>query len=94
ELRPLVSFYWNLGFTCPKILDAVMAHFDRDRYGLSVYTLRRRCEEWGMKSTRKTAADWATIEPMFNELRQKFPNMGARSMVQNMRLVYGVKVPE
>ncbi|KAK7036943.1 hypothetical protein R3P38DRAFT_3311626 [Favolaschia claudopus] len=88
ELRPLVSFYWNLGFTCPKILDAVMAHFDRDRYGL------RRCEEWGMKSTRKTAADWATIEPMFNELRQKFPNMGARSMVQNMRLVYGVKVPE
>jgi hypothetical protein len=45
-------------------------------------------------STRKRAITWDELEPIYEELREKFPNMGARSMVNSLRQQYGIKVPE
>ncbi|KAJ6504315.1 hypothetical protein C8R47DRAFT_968620 [Mycena vitilis] len=95
-LRPLVSLYFTLGFPDTQIPQLVMRQLDRQQYGLRrvFYTVRRRRKEWGLKSARKLAADWTFIQPLYEELRAKFPNMGARAMVSNLRLRWGVKVPE
>ncbi|KAJ6581597.1 hypothetical protein B0H19DRAFT_1251786 [Mycena capillaripes] len=88
DLFPLVHFYFYLGLSDRQIASQVMDHFDRKVYGLRRRTL------WNLKSTRQTKATWEDIEPYYHILRTKFPNMGARGMVQNLRLRFHVKVPE
>ncbi|KAJ6546627.1 hypothetical protein B0H10DRAFT_2181186 [Mycena sp. CBHHK59/15] len=48
----------------------------------------------GLLGTRQQAATWEDIEPFYEELRKKFPNMGARGMVSKLRREHGLKVPE
>ncbi|KAJ7602178.1 hypothetical protein DFH06DRAFT_1348766 [Mycena polygramma] len=89
-LRPLVTFYFSLNYPDRRIAKEVMDHFEPG----VMDTVRRRRKLWGLQSTQATAATWADVEPMYTFLRNKFPNMGARSMVSQIRQRWGVKVPE
>ncbi|KAJ7037131.1 hypothetical protein C8F04DRAFT_1180848 [Mycena alexandri] len=67
---------------------------DRESGQAGTQTVRKRRKEWNLPSTRKTGATWQMVEPMYFDLRGRYPNMGARGMVARMRLEYGMKVPE
>ncbi|KAF8125216.1 hypothetical protein K438DRAFT_2002219 [Mycena galopus ATCC 62051] len=94
ELLPYIRLYWVLGYSDPKIAEQVMDHFDRSCYTVSKQTVQRRRTEMGLLGTRQRAVTWEELEPIYDKLRQKFPNMGARSMVTTLRQQHGIKVPE
>ncbi|KAJ7180569.1 hypothetical protein C8R46DRAFT_1210907 [Mycena filopes] len=94
ELFPLLKSYYDLGLSDKAIALQVMDHFPRDQYQISAQTLRKRRIAFGLESTQSQAHTWPDIEPKYFELRGKFPNMGARTMVQHLRLNYGMRVPE
>ncbi|KAI9459395.1 hypothetical protein BJY52DRAFT_1223027 [Lactarius psammicola] len=52
-LRPILKLYFYLGMSDKDIATSVMDHFDPARYGISVYTVRRRRKDWGLESTRR-----------------------------------------
>ncbi|KAJ7438148.1 hypothetical protein FB451DRAFT_1344417 [Mycena latifolia] len=94
QMGPYIRFYWALNYTDSQIATQVLDHFNRLEYGLSRFTVKRRREELGLLSTKKRAITWGEIEPIYEELRAKFPNMGARSMVAAFRLEHSIKVSE
>ncbi|KAK7002061.1 hypothetical protein R3P38DRAFT_3326646 [Favolaschia claudopus] len=91
---PLIRKYFALGYSDGKIARECMDHFNKNVYGLSTSTVKRRRKQIQLLSTVKQAVTWEDIEPMYNNLRQKFPNLGARDMVAKLRLLYGVRISE
>ncbi|KAJ7107132.1 hypothetical protein C8R44DRAFT_637746, partial [Mycena epipterygia] len=90
ELLPWIRYYWTLNIKDTKMPDHILDHFDREKYGLR----HRRREAMGLLSARKRAASWDEIEPIYEELRKKFLNMGTRTMVASLRQDHDIKVPE
>jgi hypothetical protein len=60
----------------------------------SVKSLQRARTKLGLKGTRQQKASFETIASFIEEIRQRFPMMGARQMVTTMRQDYTLKVPE
>jgi hypothetical protein len=48
----------------------------------------------GLKGTRQQNATFETIAPFIQEIRNRFPTMGARQMITTLRQDYSLKVPE
>ncbi|KAM6490176.1 hypothetical protein JOM56_014368, partial [Amanita muscaria] len=94
ELDRWIRYYWNLGFTDPKIADHTMDHFDREKYGCSAKSVQRRRKDLGLKGTIQQAASFDTLEEIYKILRTRFPGMGARRMVTTIRKDYLIKVSE
>ncbi|KAH7919661.1 hypothetical protein BV22DRAFT_1022606, partial [Leucogyrophana mollusca] len=86
--------YWHMGMTDEKIVDHLTDHYDTNKYGLSVWTFREWRTSWGWHSTRKQKHTEETVFPLYQEIRKRYPNMGARTMVHTLRQDYKVKVPE
>lgn len=59
----------------------------------SVRRLRNR-EDWGLKSTKRQGHTVESIAQAAQEIRGRFPTMGARAMVTTLRQDYGIRVPE
>ena len=49
---------------------------------------------WGLRSTRQQRQTTETIAASVQEIRHRFPTMGARQMVVTLRQDYNVRVPE
>ncbi|KZT10471.1 uncharacterized protein LAESUDRAFT_755968 [Laetiporus sulphureus 93-53] len=95
ELRPLVEDYWRMGLNDPVIADQVRDHIDEAKFGFSVKSLKRKRKDWGLESTRQQKQTTETISAAIQDIRQRFPNMGARTMVNVLRQDYGdIRVPE
>ncbi|KAG6875146.1 hypothetical protein C0993_010596, partial [Termitomyces sp. T159_Od127] len=97
ELHGWIKYYWNLGYSERIIVEHVMDHFDKSKYGfskLSVSSLRRVRSELGLKGTRQQHASSDTIGPFVQAIRKCFPTMGARQMVTVLRQDYKIKVAE
>ncbi|KAK7037191.1 hypothetical protein R3P38DRAFT_2359180, partial [Favolaschia claudopus] len=93
ELMPLIRKYFALGYSDGKIARECMDHFNKNVYGLRC-SPPRMLAVYSVDSTVKQAVTWEDIEPMYNNLRQKFPNLGARDMVAKLRVLYGVRISE
>jgi hypothetical protein len=48
----------------------------------------------GLKGTRQQNATFESIAPFIQEIRDRFPTMGAWQMVTTLRQDYSLKVPE
>ncbi|KAJ7265657.1 hypothetical protein C8J57DRAFT_1620708 [Mycena rebaudengoi] len=94
DLLPLIRYYWILGLTDQGITDHCMHHFDSKQFGLSVWTVKRRRTDLNLRGTRQQAATWEEIEPIYQQIRARFPTMGARQMVNAIRQDHGIKVSE
>ncbi|CAK5267931.1 unnamed protein product [Mycena citricolor] len=94
ELLPLIELYWSFGFSDPVIAHHCMDHFDRDVYGLSKTTVKRRRVRLKLKGTRKEAMTWERLQPIYTKIRARFPSMGARAMVILIRQQNKIKVSE
>ncbi|KAJ7460012.1 hypothetical protein B0H11DRAFT_2242239 [Mycena galericulata] len=94
DLIPLVEYYWKLGFNDPEIASQCLDHFDRAEVGLSAKTVQRHRVKYGMKGTRQQGATIETIRPFYEDIRTRFPNMGARARVALLRQDYSLKVSE
>ncbi|KAI0089513.1 hypothetical protein BDY19DRAFT_864419, partial [Irpex rosettiformis] len=86
--------YWDLGLPDTRIVELLQAHFDTSVYGLSLSTFRRMRRTWGFLTTRKQKHTPESIAENVAKVKQRFPNMGARSMVVTLRQDYGIRVPE
>ncbi|KAJ6631981.1 hypothetical protein B0H10DRAFT_1937713 [Mycena sp. CBHHK59/15] len=70
-LKPLIEYYWQLGYTDEKVASECLDHFDHSVYGLSKSTIKRRRKSMGLLGTRQQAARWGDIEPVYQEFRKK-----------------------
>jgi len=77
-----------------KIIKHVLDHVDKTRLGFSVSSLRRVRIKIGLKGTRQQDASYEDIRPFVQEIRARFPTMGARQMVTLLHQNYLMKVPE
>lgn len=48
----------------------------------------------GLKGTRQQSASSETFGPFIQDIRARFPTMGARQMVTTLRQDYSIKVSE
>ncbi|KAF8262051.1 hypothetical protein EI94DRAFT_1773282 [Lactarius quietus] len=46
----------------------------------SVFTVRRRCKEWGLESTRRQKHTVESIATLVDEVKMRFPNHGAETI--------------
>lgn len=62
---------------------------------ISVASLKRKRREWGLHSTRQQKHSIESINAAIQDIRSRFPSMGARSIVNVLRQDYGdMRVPE
>ncbi|KAL0960439.1 hypothetical protein HGRIS_005482 [Hohenbuehelia grisea] len=94
DLKPVIEYYWHLGLNDKKVAEHALDHFDCTKFGLSNTTMKRLRRKWGFASTRQQRNTFETIAPFVQEIRSRFPTMGARSMVSALRQDYGLRVPE
>ncbi|KAI9070331.1 hypothetical protein FKP32DRAFT_1663038 [Trametes sanguinea] len=57
-------------------------------------SVRRLRERWGLQGTRKQKHTMETIHDAVQEIRKRYPNMGARGMAVHLRQKYEMRVPE
>ncbi|KAI9437089.1 hypothetical protein BJY52DRAFT_1130177, partial [Lactarius psammicola] len=79
-LQPILELYFHLGMSDKDIATSVMDHFDPARYGISVYTVRRRRKDWGLESTRRQKHTVQTIAAFVDDIKKRFPNRGAETI--------------
>ncbi|KAJ7718872.1 hypothetical protein DFH07DRAFT_872378 [Mycena maculata] len=94
DLRPLIEYYWRLGFNDPMIATHCLDHFNRTSYGLSAKTVQRQRKELQLSGVRQQQATFESITPFYQDIRERFPTMGARNMVSLLRQDYSIKVSE
>ncbi|KAF8232648.1 hypothetical protein L208DRAFT_1271005, partial [Tricholoma matsutake] len=94
ELHPSVEYYWHLGFSDKVIVEHVLDHFDKSKYGFSLKSLGRVRASLGLKGTRQQKAAFETISPFIQEICAHFPTMGAHQMVTTLHQDYFLKVSE
>ncbi|KAJ7844680.1 hypothetical protein B0H13DRAFT_2411186, partial [Mycena leptocephala] len=94
DLIPLVEYYWQLGFNDLNIAIHSLDHFDHGEFGLSAKTVQRLRTKLGLQGVRQRGATFESITPFYMEIRERFPNMGARAMVTALRQDYSIKVAE
>jgi hypothetical protein len=61
---------------------------------VSIKSLRRVREKIGLRGTRQQKANFEIIGPFVQEIRARYPTMGAHQMVTTLRQDYSLKVPE
>ncbi|KAH9895573.1 hypothetical protein C8Q73DRAFT_644418 [Cubamyces lactineus] len=93
-VRPWLELYWDLGMNDKVIAENIRDHIDCDTYGISQRSVRRLRDRWGLRGVRSQKHTLETIHAKVQEIRQRFPTMGARSMVVHLRQNYGIRVPE
>ncbi|KAJ7719745.1 hypothetical protein B0H16DRAFT_1336478, partial [Mycena metata] len=98
DLIPIVEYYWKLGFNDPDIAAHSLDHFERGLFGLrfshSAKSIQRLRTKLGLQGTRQQAVTAGTITPFYLEIRERYPQMGARTMVATLRQDYSIKVAE
>lgn len=60
----------------------------------SAKTVQRLRTKLGLQGVRQRGATFESITPFYMEIRERFPNMGARAMVTALRQDYSIKVAE
>ena len=60
----------------------------------SSYTISRRRKAWGLLSTRKQGHTVETIADYVRAIKERFPNMGSRTLTATLRMQHKIKVPE
>jgi hypothetical protein len=60
----------------------------------SISSVQRIRKKLGLKGTRQQGVEVETIVPLIQEIRSRFPTMGARAMVTVLRQDHDIKVPE
>ncbi|KAG6808192.1 hypothetical protein H0H92_005087, partial [Tricholoma furcatifolium] len=88
DLKERVSYYWRLGMDDKAIVEHVLRHFDQEKFGLRIR------DKLGLKGTRQRGATIEDIAPYVQDIRSRFPTMGARQMVNVLRQDHLIKVPE
>ncbi|KAH9927320.1 uncharacterized protein B0H18DRAFT_926645 [Fomitopsis serialis] len=63
----------------------VMDHFDKESYGITVWTIRRRRKAWGIRSTCKQGHTVESIHTHVQAIKKQFPNMGADRLRKVLR---------
>ncbi|KAJ7576955.1 hypothetical protein C8J56DRAFT_1114407 [Mycena floridula] len=91
-----IGVYWKLGFNDKAIASHIMDHFDKSQYGIGYKSVQRRRNELGLLGTRQLGKQLTAeqLMPLYEEIRRRYPAMGARGMVTQLRLHYDLKVPE
>ncbi|KAJ7772003.1 hypothetical protein DFH07DRAFT_866290 [Mycena maculata] len=69
-----------------------MDHFDKDKYSCSYKTVQRHRSNLGLLGARQRKATFEYIAPYVHDIRERFPNQGARVMGDTLRQDYGIKV--
>ncbi|KAI9434815.1 hypothetical protein H4582DRAFT_1818292, partial [Lactarius indigo] len=93
QLRPVLTLYFDLGMSDKDIASSVMDHFDPASHGLSLFTVRRRREKWGLESTRRQRHTVQSIANHVNEIKRRFPNRGAETIRRALLIENKIRVP-
>ncbi|KAG1901335.1 uncharacterized protein F5891DRAFT_1187611 [Suillus fuscotomentosus] len=81
EITPHILRYWKARQTDKKIVENLRNHYDTSHYGLRIMKFKEIRNEMGLLHTRKQNHSIESIHEAMVELRQAYPNAGAREMV-------------
>ncbi|KAJ8084455.1 hypothetical protein PM082_003225 [Marasmius tenuissimus] len=93
-----VPKYWRWGYGDQRIADCILADIRKEdpdsQYTLCRRTIQRARARLKLSGTRQLNVPIEDILPFIAELKRKHGNMGARTIVQRLRVQYSIKVPE
>ncbi|KAG6907734.1 hypothetical protein DXG01_007592 [Tephrocybe rancida] len=92
KLKDILTSYYNLGMSDKKIVEHCLDHFDKDIYGLSVKTVKRRRKKWGLLSTRQQRHTQEELMNLITEVRQLYPLRGAETIRKQLRIEGNVRI--
>ena len=69
-------------------------YHDTNHFLNSKRSIQRHRVKWGLLGTRQQKQSFNAITPFVQEIKERFPNMGARQLVSTLRQDYLIKVSE
>ncbi|KZT10115.1 uncharacterized protein LAESUDRAFT_810391 [Laetiporus sulphureus 93-53] len=93
ELKPVLTFFYNLGLNDGQIAHCCIKHFDVELYGLSISSVKRFRKQWGLLSTRQQGHTMESIAQYVDAIKAKFPHRGADSIRKSLILTFKVHAP-
>ncbi|KAF8119494.1 hypothetical protein EV363DRAFT_1462101 [Boletus edulis] len=81
EIIPHIHHLWKARLTDAQIVAELQKHFDTSEYGLGLRKFKDIRKDMGLKRTRQQAHTPQTIHEVMVEMRQVYPNAGAREMI-------------
>ncbi|RDX47577.1 hypothetical protein OH76DRAFT_1354108 [Lentinus brumalis] len=83
-----------MGLSDKKIAENCKTHYDTEKYGLSATTVKRVRAQWGLTKTRKQAHTLDSIHAAILEIKETYPQRGAGTIQQALRLRYDIFAPK
>ncbi|KAF8588752.1 hypothetical protein K439DRAFT_1613257 [Ramaria rubella] len=92
-IGPLIQRYFDMGMNDHEILtQLVERHIDLSRYGLGIHTLKKMCQQLGLKSTRQQGHTIETATEAIQRVRACYPKAGMRDMRLHTFREEGLKI--
>ncbi|KAH7904511.1 hypothetical protein BJ138DRAFT_1019057 [Hygrophoropsis aurantiaca] len=93
DIKDSANFFFQMGLNDKEIVKQLQDHFDTGKYGLSVVSFRRMRRRWNWPRTRQQQHTLASIEESVRRIRKRFPQRGANTIRQDLRVQFGMHVP-
>ncbi|KAH8979166.1 hypothetical protein EDB92DRAFT_1937397 [Lactarius akahatsu] len=72
---------------------SIMDHFDSACYGISVYTVRRRCKSWGLESTQRQKHTVLSIAAFVDDIKKLMNSAHEGTILTALLLENKIRVP-
>ncbi|EGN95811.1 hypothetical protein SERLA73DRAFT_155093 [Serpula lacrymans var. lacrymans S7.3] len=77
---PLIEHYLSCGYSNPEIVNRLKKYYDTDHFQFLLALLKKKCMQWGLKSTRGQAHTLESIGPTVERVCACFPVQGSHDM--------------
>ncbi|KAF8583667.1 hypothetical protein K439DRAFT_1661145 [Ramaria rubella] len=93
DIGPSIVKYYEMGMADTEILKHLLdRHVDKEKYGLSIKSLKRMHGQLGLQSIRQQNHDLDSALPALQHIRARYPKAGLHDMRLHMLHEEGVKV--
>ncbi|KAF9477993.1 hypothetical protein BDN70DRAFT_74912 [Pholiota conissans] len=93
DIKESFKFYYGLGINDKKIALHMRDHYDTERYGLSVRSVKRLRDKWELKSTRQQKHTLESIGEAIQDVRRQYPSRGADMIRRDLLVKLNMRVP-
>ncbi|KAF7424812.1 hypothetical protein PC9H_010123 [Pleurotus ostreatus] len=93
EIQEYITYFYRCRLNDKEIAKEMKDHYDQDKYGLSVASVKRVRKSLGLLSTRQQKHSLDSINRQIEEIRARFPTRGIENIRKSLHTDYGMFVP-